>query len=55
MFTLGTIVNLQRASTEKSKNGAITKVRILVEQVTLYLKTFSIISNQMPVLPLILH
>ena len=35
MYTPGTIVNLQRTPTKINKNGAIAKVRILVEQVIL--------------------
>ena len=33
MCTPGTIANLQRMPTKKSKKGAVAKVRILVEQV----------------------
>ena len=51
MYTPGTIANSQRTST-KIKNGAITKVRILVEQVVLlrYVNTIRVIANEMPVL-----
>ena len=35
MYTSGTITISQRMSTKINKNGAITKVRILVEQVIL--------------------
>ena len=35
MYTPGIIANLQGTQTEINKNGAIAKVRILVEQVIL--------------------
>ena len=56
MYTPGTIANSQRMPTKINKNGPITKVRILVEQVILkrHLKTFRIISNEMLFLLLIL-
>ena len=33
MYTPGTIANLHRTPTKINKNGAIVKIRILVEQV----------------------
>ena len=49
------IANLQRAPTKINKNGAITKLRILVEQMIIrHLKIFRIIFNEMPVLLFIL-
>ena len=47
MYTSGSKTNSQGIPNEKNKNGAIAKVIILVEKVTLrYLKTFRIVSNE---------
>ena len=47
MHNSGSKANSQGIPNEKNKNGAIAKVIILVEKVTLrYLKTFRIISNE---------
>ena len=53
MYTPGTIANSETdtASTKINKNGAAAKVRILVE---LGIKTFRVISNEIPVLFLVL-
>ena len=49
-----TIANSQRTPTNISKNSAIAKVRILLEQFFRHLKTFRGITNEMPVLLFIL-
>ena len=57
MYTPGTIANSQMTPTKINKNGAIAKVRVLVEQVILainHLKTFKMIFNEMSILLLIL-
>ena len=47
MYTSGSKTNSQGIPNETNKNGAIAKVIILVEKVTLrYLKTFRIVSNE---------
>ena len=57
MYTPGFIANSQRTTTKINKNGAIAKVRISVELEINYkaFKTFRIISNEMPVLLLLLN
>ena len=59
MYTSGTIANSQMTPTKiNNKNGAIAKVRVLVEQVILainHLKTFKMIFNEMSILLLILY
>ena len=54
MFTPGTITNSQRTPTKINKNDAIAKVTILLCDTIRHLQTFGIISNEMPVLILIL-
>ena len=55
-FTHLALANSQKIPTKIDKNGAIAKVRILVEKVILYYKAFKdrVISKEMPVLLLIL-
>ena len=54
MYTSGIIAGLQMVPTKINKNGAIAKVRILVFDTIRQLKTFKMISNEMPILLLIL-
>ena len=54
MYTPGTIANQQthRTPTIRNNNGAVAKVRILqkLRDTVRHLKTFRVISNEMPVL-----
>ena len=58
MYTPGTIANSQtdRTPNKSNNNGVVAKVRVLVElrDTIRHLKTFRIISDEMPVLLLIL-
>ena len=55
MYTSGSIASLQRLPTEINESGAIAKIRISVESDTVKrLKTFRIISSEMPLSLLIL-
>ena len=55
MYTSGSIANSQKMLTEINESGAIAKIKIWVESDTAkHLKTFRIISSEMPVSLLIL-
>ena len=55
MYTSDSIASLQRLPTEINESGAIAKIRISVESDTVKrLKTFRIISSEMPLSLLIL-